>query len=177
MDDIHGLGAVVGKLVVGDLVDLFDLVSAEDKSLNRPIGMLDVVNLGGDGCDDAEIVTGTLESPHQLRLSVNRLQRPVRQHYVQRKPLVHHQPSATLEPTMTTSEGGTQVADAFTCPSYYVPMVSIPSLRIYGMDIISLPVCFPAAQSTSIIFLEPTPPPILALFPSCAISTVLSCSR
>lgn len=45
--DVGGLGSVLDDVLVGGIVDLLDLVAAEDSGLNRPVGVLDGVDLAG----------------------------------------------------------------------------------------------------------------------------------
>jgi hypothetical protein len=45
VDDIRALGSVLEEVLVGSLVDGFDLVAAEDDGLNRPVLVHDIVDL------------------------------------------------------------------------------------------------------------------------------------
>ncbi len=64
--DVCGLLSTLQDVLVRSLVNLLDLVTAEDNSLNRPVRMLNVVNLGSDGCDDTEVVASALHTPPQV---------------------------------------------------------------------------------------------------------------
>jgi hypothetical protein len=64
--DIRGLLSILENVFVGSLVNLLELVTAEDNSLNRPVIMLNVVNLGCHGRDDSKIVACPLHTPPQV---------------------------------------------------------------------------------------------------------------
>lgn len=61
--DVGALRPVLNKVLVGCLVNSLDLVAAEDDCLNRPVGMLDVIDFARHRRDDAKVVTSPLESP------------------------------------------------------------------------------------------------------------------
>jgi hypothetical protein len=55
VDDIRGLLSTLENVLVSSLVDLLNLVTAEYNSLNGPVGVLNVVNLGSGGRDDTKV--------------------------------------------------------------------------------------------------------------------------
>lgn len=101
------------EMLIGGTVHLLDLVPAEEERLNRPVDVLDAVDLGRDRCDNAEIVARALESPPQIRVLADGLQGPVGENNVGGEKLVRHEPVVTLKPAMTASEGWSEVTDTF----------------------------------------------------------------
>ena len=64
--DVHGLLATLKDVFVESIINILNLVTAEDNGLDRPIAMLDVVNFGGGGRDNSEVVAGALHAPPQV---------------------------------------------------------------------------------------------------------------
>jgi hypothetical protein len=79
VDKTHGLSAVLEKVIVGSLVDSLDFIATEDERVNRPVGVLDIIDLGGHRGHNAKVVTCSLESPPEVGPCVNRLQAAVGQ--------------------------------------------------------------------------------------------------
>jgi hypothetical protein len=61
--NVRSLLPTLENVLVGSLIDLFDLIAAEDDSLNCPVVMFNVVNLCSHRCNDTEIVASTLHTP------------------------------------------------------------------------------------------------------------------
>src|SRR5690242_18850409 len=115
--DIRSLLSTLKDVLVGSLINLLHLISAEDNSLYRPVVMLHVVNLRSDGCDDTEVVASSLHTPPQVGLAIDRLQFAVREHHVHGEKLSGSQTIATLKPPVAATKGRSQVANAFTTSS------------------------------------------------------------
>ena len=64
--DIRGLLSTLKDVLVGRFIDLLDFVATEDNSLDRPVVVLDVVDLCGNRRNDAKVVASPLHTPPQV---------------------------------------------------------------------------------------------------------------
>lgn len=88
-----------------------------DNSFNGPIGVLDVIDLRSHRCNDAEVVSSALHGPEKIGVGVNSLQFAICSNNVHRFELIYNQTVMALKPAMTTSQCGSEAADALTCSS------------------------------------------------------------
>lgn len=174
--DVLSLLSVLGEEVVGSFVDLLDLITSEHEGDNGPIAVLNVINLGCDGGDDAKVVAGTLHTPPKVRILVNGLDATISENNVHGNKLVGEKTMVALKPSVTTSESGTQVADTLAGSSNCVENRLVNGLDAELM-MMNVPVCLPAFQRVSVTTLELIPPPRVTVFPSAAISMLLSCFK
>lgn len=75
VDDAIGLS--LDQVLVCSAVDVADIVAAKDECLNGPVAVLNVEYLDRGRCDDAKVVTGTLQGPEEIRFAVNGLEAAV----------------------------------------------------------------------------------------------------
>jgi hypothetical protein len=115
---VRSLLATLKNVLVGSIINFLDLVSAKHDSINGPISMLDVVNLGSDRCYDAEVVARTLHTPPQVRGAIDCFQVSVREHNIHRLELVGDETVVTLKPPVAATEGGSQEAHTFATASH-----------------------------------------------------------
>lgn len=79
VDEVHGLSAVLEEVLVGGLVDGLHLIAAEDERVNCPVGVLDIVDLGGHRSHNAKVMACSIQSPPEIGSRINRLQAAVGQ--------------------------------------------------------------------------------------------------
>lgn len=115
--DIIGLGAVLEESLAGSLVDGFELAAAEDDGLDRPVWGHNIVDLCRGRGDNTEVLASAEHSPPQIGLAVDRLQVTIGENDIERLELVRDEAVMALEPAVSTTESGAQVADAFACSS------------------------------------------------------------
>lgn len=98
--------------------------------------MLDIVDLGRGGRDDAEVVASALHRPQQVRLAVDGLQRAVGEDDIHGHDLVGDEAVVALKPAVTTSQGRSHVAHTFASAGDY--SVSIYTVLMIGCILTSL---------------------------------------
>lgn len=81
--------------------------------------MLDVINLGNDRSNDAEVVAGALHGPEDIGVLVHCDQAAVGFDNPHRNELVCNESMMALKPPVTTSKGGAYVTDTFARSSHY----------------------------------------------------------
>ena len=107
------------QMLIGSLVHLLYLIATEDESLNSPVAMLYLIDLGSDRGDDAKVLAGSLHGPPKVRLLVNRLQGAVGEDHVYRDELICDEAVVALKPAVAASKGRARVADALASPGDY----------------------------------------------------------
>ena len=168
VNQVSRLSAILEDVLVGNLVELLNLVALESQTFKCPVLVLNVISLRSDGSDNAKVVASSLQSPPELGIGINCGESSVGEHNVHRLKLVSNESVATLEPAMASTEGGSDIADTLTAASDYYDGISIlANLSAF----LRLPVCLLASQSVWVTSLDLVPPRIVTLFPSLAIST------
>lgn len=114
VDHIRRLGTILQEVIVGSLVDLLDLGPAEDESDDGPVRVHNVINLRGDGGDDAEVLARTLHRPEEIGGLIDGLQRAVGKHNIHRNKLIRNEAMVTLEPAVSATQTRSKIADTFT---------------------------------------------------------------
>jgi hypothetical protein len=95
--------AVFEDILVGGIVQLLNLVALESHDLKSPVLVLDIVDLGCNRGDDAEIVTSSLNSPPKLRVGVNGSKSAICKNDVHRLELISNKAMTALKPPMTAT--------------------------------------------------------------------------
>lgn len=113
------LGLLSEQMFISSAVDVLNLVAGEDESLNRPVTMLDVVDLRCDGSDNSKVMTGSFHSPPEIRVLVNRLGGSVGEDNVHGDELIGNIAVLSLEPSVAASQRRSHVTDTFTRSSNY----------------------------------------------------------
>jgi hypothetical protein len=116
--NVISLLSILDDVFVDSIINLLDLVTAEHDGLDRPIVMCNIINLRSNRCDDTEVVSSSLHTPPQVRLAVDCLQITIRKYDIHGKKLIGDQAVATLKPPVATTEGGSQITDAFAASSH-----------------------------------------------------------
>jgi len=70
-------------------------------------------------------VTGALHGPEEFRVRIDCDQAAVAQDDIHRDELVRYESVATLKPSVTTSEAGTQIAHTFACSRHCLSRLAI----------------------------------------------------
>lgn len=112
-------GLLAEQMLVGCAVKLFDMFAAKYKSLDGPVTVLDLIDLGRDGSHNSKVVTGTLEGPPKIGILVDGLEGAIGQHDIHRDPLICNDAVMALEPTVSSSEARTHIANTLAGPSHY----------------------------------------------------------
>lgn len=105
-------------MLVGGLVDGLDFISAEDERVDCPVGMLDIVDLGGHRGHNAKVVTCAIQGPPEVGFGINRLQTAVGEDDIGGNELIRNQSMVSLKPAMSASQGRSQIADALAGPGH-----------------------------------------------------------
>lgn len=65
------LCTVLQQIIVSSLINSFHFITAESDGFNRPVAVLNVKDLGGEGGNNAKIVASTLHRPPKVGVCVN----------------------------------------------------------------------------------------------------------
>ena len=120
VDQANWLGTVLQQIVVGSLVDGTNLVATEGDGFNRPVGVLNVEDLGGERSNNAKVVASTFHRPPKVRVCVDRRQGSIGKDNVHRDKLVSDQSMVSLEPAVTSTETRAENADTLAGSSHYI---------------------------------------------------------
>lgn len=118
VDDTFRLGTVFQEVVVSSLIDGLNLIAAKGERFDCPVAVFDVEDLGGEGGDDAKIVTGTLHRPPEVCALIKCCHSPISKDDIHGDKLVRDQTMVALQPAMSASEGRSENANTLTRSSH-----------------------------------------------------------
>lgn len=107
------------EMLIGGMIQLLNVFATEDKCLDGPVSVLDLIHLGSDGSHNTKVVTSTLEGPPKIGLVIDGLERSISQDNVERDPLICDDTVMALEPAMSTTKAWTHIANALACSGHW----------------------------------------------------------
>lgn len=107
------------EMLIGGMIQLLDVLATENKCLDGPVSVLDLIHLGSDRSHNTKVVASALEGPPEIGLLVDGLERSISQDNVERDPLICDDTVMALKPAMSTTKAWTHIANALTCSGHW----------------------------------------------------------